>query len=95
MRWFPLKQFSPFQVFLALSVLGLLAYGQTIAYPFVHDEVVFIQQNPRIAFFDWKNIFQGTVITGQSSPVINVYYRPFLELLYRVEYVFFGLDPSG
>ena len=95
MRWFPLKQFSPFQVFLALSVLGLLAYGQTIAYPFVHDEVVFIQQNPRLAFFDWKNIFQGTVITGQSSPVINVYYRPLLELLYRVEYVFFGLDPAG
>ncbi len=95
MRWFPLKQISSFQVFLALSVFGLLAYGQTVTYPFVHDDVVFIQQNSRLAFFDWKNIFQGTVIPVGPSSVINVYYRPLLELLYRVEYVFFGLNPSG
>ena len=82
-------------IFLALCVLGLLAYGQTILYPFVHDDVVFIQQNPRIAFFDWKNIFQGTVIPVDPSSVINAYYRPLLELLYRVEYVFFGLNPAG
>ena len=89
------KQPGSLLIFLALCVLGFWAYGQTIAYPFVHDDVVFIQQNPRIAFFDWKNIFQGTVIPGGPSSVINVYYRPLLELLYRVEYVFFGLDPSG
>ncbi|MBI5024035.1 MAG: tetratricopeptide repeat protein [Candidatus Omnitrophica bacterium] len=89
------KQPGSLLIFLALCVLGFLAYGQTIAYPFVHDDVVFIQQNPRLAFFDWKNIFQGTVISVDSSPGINAYYRPLLELLYRVEYVFFGLNPSG
>ena len=89
------KQPGSLLIFLALCALGLLAYGQTIPYPFVHDDVVFIQQNPRIAFFDWKNIFQGTVIPVDPSPVINIYYRPLLELLYRVEHVFFGLDSSG
>lgn len=84
-----------FHVFLALCALGLLAYGQTVTYPFVHDDVVFIQQNPRLASFDWKNIFHGTVIPVDPSSVINAYYRPLLELLYRVEYVFFGLNPSG
>lgn len=89
------KQPSSLLIFFALCVLGLLAYDQTITYPFVHDDVVFIQQNPRLAFFDWKNIFQGTVIAGQSSPVINVYYRPLLELLYRVEYSVWGREPAG
>lgn len=84
-----------FHVFLALSVFGLLAYGQTVTYPFVHDDVVFIRQNPRVVFFDWKNIFQGTVIPVDSSSVINAYYRPLLELLYRVQHIFFGLEPSG
>lgn len=92
---FSFKQPGSFLIFLALCVLGLLAYGQTIPYPFVHDDVVFIQQNPRIAFFDWKNIFQGTVIPVDPSSVINAYYRPFLELSYRVEHVFFGLNPAG
>lgn len=90
-----LKQPSFLLTFFALCAVGFLAYGQTVTYPFVHDDVVFIQQNPRIAFFDWKNIFQGTVIPVDSSSVINAYYRPLLELLYRVEYVFFGLNPSG
>ena len=89
------KQFGPFLVFLALCALGLLVYGQTVPYPFVHDEVVFIQQNPRLAFFDWKNIFQATTVPAGTEAVINVYYRPLLELLYRVEYIFFGLNPAG
>lgn len=92
---FSFKQHGHLLIFPALCVLGFLAYGQTITYPFVHDDVVFIQQNPRIAFWDWKNIFQGTVIPVDPSSVINVYYRPLLELLYRAEHVFFGLNPSG
>ena len=56
MKWFPLEQFGPFQVLLALSVAGLLAYGQTLWYPFVHDEIVSVQHNPLIARFDWNEI---------------------------------------
>ena len=98
MKWFPLEQFGPFQVLLALSVAGLLAYGQTLWYPFVHDEIVSVQHNPLIARFDWNEIIHGTgtaVLKEGTSSTLNAYYRPLLELFYRIEYALFGLDPAG
>lgn len=94
-RPFPFKQFGSLHAFLALYAMGLLAYGQTVAYPFVHDEIVFIQQNPALARFDWKVIIQGSPLIGQAGPLVNSYFRPLLELLYRLEYAFFGLNPAG
>jgi len=97
-RWFPLKQFSSLQVLLVLSVLGLLAYGQTLWYPFVHDEIISIQYNPLITRFDWNEIIHGVgtaVIKGGESSALNAYYRPLLEFFYRVEYALFGLYPAG
>ena len=37
-----------------MLVLGLLAYTNAIFHPFVHDDVVFIENNPRIADFNLK-----------------------------------------
>lgn len=86
-----------FFIFFALCALGFLAYGQTITYPFVHDEVVFIQNNPLIARFDWMEIVRGsgTSTLKWTSAVTNAYYRPLLELFYRMEYALFGLHPAG
>lgn len=91
----PINCFGPLPVFLSLFVLGFLAYANAIGHPFVHDDVVFISQNSRIADFDLKNIFlkAGGLYTG--STLINVYYRPLLEAVYRLVYRLFGLNPYG
>lgn len=94
MRPFP-RQSGFFQIILFLCFLGLLAYGQTLSYPFVHDDVVFIQENPHIADLNLKRIFLGPVAVGQSSPVINVYYRPLVDLAYKLQYRLFHLNPAG
>ncbi|MBI5149957.1 MAG: glycosyltransferase family 39 protein [Candidatus Omnitrophica bacterium] len=82
---------------LALCLLGFLAYGQTLRYPFVHDEIISIQNNPLITHFDWNEIIHGTgtAAVKWSSSINNAYYRPFLELFYRIEYALFGLHPAG
>ncbi len=93
------KQPGSYLVFLALGALGLLAYGQTLWYPFVHDEIISIQYNPLITHFDWNEIIHGTgtavIREAGSSSALNAYYRPLLELFYRIEYAFFGLNPAG
>ncbi len=94
MRPFP-RQFGSFQIILSLFVLGLLAYGQTLSYPFVHDDVVFIQENPHIADLNLKRFFLGPGAAGQPAPVINVYYRPLVDLAYKLQYRLFYLHPAG
>lgn len=83
------------RVFLVLSLLGAIAYGQTFFYPFVHDDIVFIRQNPNIGDFDFKEIFLKTSVSSQSSPIINTYYRPLLEVFYRIQYRLFHFNPAG
>ncbi len=86
-------QFNSFQTLFVFILLGLLAYGQTIAYPFVHDDVVFIQQNSRLADFDLREIFLKR--STPASVGINTYYRPALEVLIRAQYRLFQRDPAG
>jgi len=91
-----LKQLSLLQIFLCLFVMGFLAYGQTVFYSFVHDDVVFIQKNPNI--HDLSNlpaIFLMSDVPRPDFTIVNTYYRPLLEVIYRLEYRFFGLHPQG
>ncbi len=79
---------------LSLVLVACVLYVNVVRYPFVHDDIVFIAQNPAISRFDHiAGIFFGP--SGAVSHGINAYYRPVLELVYRLEYRFFGLDPSG
>lgn len=80
---------------LVLIVFGLLAYANAIAHPFVHDDIVFIQQNPHITQFDLKSIFLSTATPDHQGSLINAYYRPLLEIIYRIEYKLFQLNPYG
>ena len=77
---------------LTLIFLGLLGFFNAIRHPFVHDDVVFILNNPHISELNhWVEPFQkSTVADG-----LNTYYRPVLELLNRFEYRLFGLNPHG
>jgi Flp pilus assembly protein TadD len=92
-----LKKSSTYRYLLLILIsIGLLAYANAVFYPFVHDDRVFIVQNPQIGqWADWYSAFQTEALNGNRSQVINTYYRPLLEILYRLQYRIFGLAPSG
>ncbi len=79
---------------LSLAFVGCALYANTVAHPFVHDDLIFIVQNPAISRLDnIAGIFFGP--PGAVPHGVNAYYRPVLELVYRLEYRLFGLDPQG
>lgn len=86
---------NPIHVAFILVVLGLIAFSNAIDHPFVHDDVVFIEKNPYIGDLNLKHIFLQTTIADDKAPLVNKYYRPFLELVNRVLYRVFGMNPSG
>jgi len=87
------KKFIPAFLAVVLILLGGLGFSQTFSYPFVHDDLVFIRGNPDIARLDhWRDIFTRA---PSSQGVVNAYYRPGLELLYRIQYAFFKFDAGA
>ncbi|MDE2027194.1 MAG: hypothetical protein KGK03_04920 [Candidatus Omnitrophica bacterium] len=83
---------SPAGRFLALVLLGLAAFFNALGNPFVHDDVVFILKNPHITDLNhWWQAFQVSTAAGG----LNTYYRPLLEIFYRLEYRLFGPHPFG
>ena len=84
---------SPRRIFAILFLLGILVYANAIFHPFVHDDIVFIKENPHIADFDLKKIFLNTASPDKEISIINTYYRPLLEFFYRLPYQFAGLNP--
>ena len=82
-------------IFVTLFTLCLLAFGSTLFYPFVHDDFIYIKNNPAIG--DLSNIpgiFVETFSLGNTS-LTNPYYRPILEILYRLHYHIFAFNPFG
>lgn len=81
---------------LVLFVLGLCVYASAVFHPFVHDDVVFILQNPNIQ--RWDNIadaFLRPSIPQIFQGLVTPYYRPVLEVIYRLEYALFGFNAHG
>ncbi len=79
-----------------LAVLGLFSYGNAIYHPFVHDDVVFIQSNPNLdRFDDVPSLFLHSSKSADDIIIINAYYRPLLEILYKTQHFFFGLNPHA
>jgi hypothetical protein len=89
----PFRQKTSF--YWLLIVLGGVAYGNAIFHPFVHDDVVFIQANPQISQFNIKSIFLSVGNFHQETSLANSYYRPLLEILYRLEYLLFHFHAWG
>ncbi|MDE1920166.1 MAG: hypothetical protein KGJ09_03765 [Candidatus Omnitrophica bacterium] len=78
--------------FLSLFFFGLLAFCNALRHPFVHDDVIFILRNPHIADLGhWYGAFQAPKVAAG----LNTYYRPLLEVLYRLEYRLFGPHAFG
>jgi protein O-mannosyl-transferase len=77
-----------------LFCAALIIFANTFFHPFVHDDIVFIVQNPSIGRFD--NLYQAFLGSPDPAAVnINTYYRPLLEVIYRLEHAAFGLNPAG
>ena len=72
-----------------LAVFG--AYAQTIFYPFVHDEVVFIEESPDMDHFRDLSAHFSHKGGGQSG---RQYVRPVLALAYRLIYRIAGAHPG-
>ncbi|HBR14853.1 MAG TPA: hypothetical protein DD723_04825 [Candidatus Omnitrophica bacterium] len=94
-KWLPIRLLSFLPIALILFFLGGTTYFFAVFHPFVHDDVVFIQTNPRIAEFNLKTIFFTTVAGHSDTALINDYYRPLLEVFYRLQYQIFRLNPHG
>jgi hypothetical protein len=78
--------------YLALIFFGLFAFINAIHHPFIHDDVIFILNNPHITELShWADAFRVPAATGG----LNTYYRPLLEIFCRLEYHFFGPNPAG
>jgi len=94
-----LDKLSRPKIFLILIFLGLLAYANAVNHPFVHDDVVFIPQNPHISDLNPKEIiFEtwgpiGSSIKEQVN--VNKYYRPLLEIINRILYQIVKFNPHG
>lgn len=82
-------------VFLLMALIAG-AYHETIYFGFVYDDNIQIIDNPWLTSF--SNLY--TIFTNHSfgfleDPVEARSYRPFVFLIYMVEYAFFGLEPMG
>ncbi len=81
---------------LTLILLGALCYFNAVGNPFVHDDIVFILQNPGVHHLAGiAEVFNKSSFAPASIAVANGYYRPFLDLVYRLEYWLFGPAPQG
>ncbi len=87
---------SAWQAFFILLILGFLAYGNTLFYPFVHDDWVFIVKNPHIHdLSDLSTVFMTPTQSPLDISIVNSYYRPLLEILNRIQFKLFYQQPLG
>jgi len=92
-NWF--KRLTQFHVISILTLLGLLAYANAVNHPFVHDDTVFLVQNPDIGNLNPENFFSLTSSPDIKLSYVNQYYRPLLELTNRILFRIVQLNPHG
>ena len=84
----------PRQVGIAVVVLALLVYANTLANGFAYDDISIVQTNPYIT--DWRQIpwlFTKGYWSHRAGGVGN--YRPLTIVTFTVEYALWGLSPLG
>ena len=79
-----------------LMFLGFAAYANVLSYPFVHDDIVFIKENPDITKIkDFSSFINPAASLRNNLGIVNFYYRPVLELYYRAAYQLFRFNAWG
>ncbi|MCB9772448.1 MAG: tetratricopeptide repeat protein [Candidatus Omnitrophica bacterium] len=81
---------------LALLILGTASYFNAVGNPFVHDDIVFILENPKVHdIASISSVFAPNSFVAHDIALANPYYRPFLDIVYRLEYWLFGKSAVG
>ena len=84
-------QFLPF----SLVIVTLLVFSNAIPHPFVHDDIFYIVLNPQISHLDHlTDLFFRVIDSAPKGSGGNVFYRPLLEIFYRLEYFCFGFNAA-
>ncbi|MCG6963490.1 MAG: tetratricopeptide repeat protein [Acidobacteria bacterium] len=79
---------------LAVGVLALAAYANSIRAGFVWDDRMLILQDPVVhSLRHLKEIFSGDFFARTESPLPYGYYRPVTTLTYILDYALAGTDP--
>lgn len=77
-----------------LFVLGVVLFWNSLNTPFLWDEDLLIVNDPRVHHWSrLKDIFLKPFLSG--SPGFDIYYRPLITLSFRVDHLFWGLNPLG
>lgn len=83
-------------VALALLLLALLPYANTLRNGFVYDDFPQLVENPYVRnFHHLREIFTTTVWSFQGAQGVTNYYRPLMTLGYLLCYQAFGPLPFG
>jgi len=80
-------------VFILLSLVALIVYGNILPGDFVFDDNIFIENNVQIrSLTNAKDIYTSSTTEGSGLTGDN-FYRPNQQFIYTVIYSFFGLSP--
>jgi len=84
------------RIIIYFILLGLLAYHSAFFNPFIHDDLFLIRFNPNIANLgQWATVFLAPSNPPSFIPIANTYYRPLLEIMYRLLFKMAGFYPPG
>jgi len=87
------KRFPSVYVLIIFCVIGFIIYSNAIRHPFVHDEVIYIENNPQIGEYSPGDILKPSKINDKGPKFRSKYYRPVLDVFYYIQWRLFGLDP--
>jgi tetratricopeptide (TPR) repeat protein len=99
----PVAPQSPFRLdrraaigFVVAALAAFLTYANSLGGEFVWDDVALIVENEAVR--SWGGLarsFTGDFFSGTASEVSYGYYRPVVTLSYRLDYLAWGLNPTG
>ncbi len=83
-------------IFLAVALLSLIVFANTLTNDFVWDDVELIVQNPAVhSLSNIPAFFAGHFWAQSSQPSARGYYRPMVLLSYAADYHIWGKNPLG
>jgi len=92
---FPLK--SPLRLWLEVGIFAVLiaiCYHRVAPAPFIWDDYFLVESNSAITDNSpWFTVFTKSSFGEDVS--VGRFYRPMQTLSYKIEYSFWGLNPTG
>jgi len=83
------------QCWLLLTLLVILAYGNSLENGFLWDDFTLVTNNSHIRNFEFIPIAFRSDLFHNDSPTAIRYYRPLQTVSYMADYALWGLNPFG